>query len=65
MTHGKERTQMTEKDFVTAWMLAHRAANPDTIFSDLCNRQLMTQAKQLFQLIEQEYPNEADSRTED
>ena len=56
---------MNEKDFVTAWMLAHRAANPETIFSDLCNRQLMTQAKQLFQLIEQEYPNEADSRTED
>lgn len=49
---------MTEKDFVFAWMLAHRAANPETIFSDLCNRQLMTQAKQLFKQVEAEYqPN--------
>jgi len=56
---------MTEKDFVFAWMLAHRAANPETIFPDLCNRQLMTQAKQLFQLIEQECKDEANSRTED
>ena len=55
---------MSEEDFVFAWVLAHRAACPETIFSNLCNRQVITQAKEIYKQIK-ESCNETDSRTED
>ena len=49
---------MTKKDFVYAWVLAHRAANPMTLFTDLCNRQLLTQAEQVYDSVEREFKDE-------
>ena len=49
---------MTEKDFVMAWMLTHRAAIPETILTESAIRQLLTQAKEIYKRIEQEYSDE-------
>jgi hypothetical protein len=56
---------MSEKDFVMAWMLTHRAAIPETMLTQLAITQLMVQAGQVYKLIEQEYGNEANCGTTD
>ena len=56
---------MNEKDFVTAWVLAARAASQQTFFTQLAITQLLAQAKEVYNRIEQEFNDEADSRTTD
>ena len=43
---------MSEKDFVTAWVLAARAANEQTILTQTAIRQLISQAMEIYKQIE-------------
>jgi hypothetical protein len=43
---------MNEKDFVTAWLLAARAANEQTVLTHLAIKQLIAQAKEVYKQIE-------------
>lgn len=51
---------MTEKDFVIAWMLAARAADPTTAWTEAKQRSLLIQAQQTYRQIETSYTKEND-----
>lgn len=44
---------MNEKDFVTAWLLAARAASQQSVFTALYLSQLIAQAKEVYKQIEE------------
>jgi hypothetical protein len=49
---------MSEKDFVMAWLLTHRASISQTLLTQLAITQLIVQAGQVYKQIEQEYSDE-------
>lgn len=50
---------MNEKDFVTAWLLAARAADSTTTWTEAKQRSLLIQAQQTYRQIETAYKQES------